>query len=168
MTTNVNPNDPGKENQGNQKKWREYLKILHISAIGLLIVLFGLLAFFALKTPTPPKSESTGKESGDIKPAFFESDTVYYVKSALEKDIRKDLVGFLKTLTIKGAESEENTPGQNLINKISKSQETDPPQYFFYKADEQTIYTFIKSRKKKKRAPERITISILEGNNPAN
>jgi hypothetical protein len=121
----------------------------------------GLLVAFLLSTGSTDSEK--GMAVAEIK--FFDSHTCYYLRGSLVGNELGHLVTLMKSLDM-DKESIEN--GFEKIDLASKNHsERDIKQYFFYKADDDTIFTFVKSKKTEAQAtPGRIEIKILEGENP--
>lgn len=153
--------DYGRDVKPSPKKGRKkFLIRLNVTALIIIGVLCLLIILLLSTGGTEPDGGMTV-----VGNQFFDSNTCYYLRGSLSGDEHKYLVELMENLDM-DKESTENSFEQILLEPI-RQDERDIKQYFFYKADDDTIFTFVKSKKKEAQAkPGRVEIKILESENP--
>lgn len=161
---------PGKKAQKKPKKWKRHLRILNIITSVVILFLVALAGYFALE---PAKWETSVEQSKvDPRGDFFDSSAAYYIKTAdLDDELREYIENKMESLKMDRGSVKEFLK-KEFLNKLdiaeSSRNSEKAKQYLFYKTNDRTIYTFIKSEEEVEAPPalERIEIRILEAQNP--
>jgi hypothetical protein len=129
--------------QNNRKNHRGLLKTLNITA-GLIIAFLGVLLVYLMTQPEP---EINRKSPPNPQERFFKKGIVYYLNANLMMDgDQQDKPFDLMVEKIKNLNMEKQAV-DNAFNKLKLDRlalnKKDSAQNFFYKVDEDTLYTFI-------------------------